>query len=285
MITAALALRDAAQRLAAAGVDTSRLDARLLLGKVLEIDPNSFVAKGHLELSPAEEANFEGLLARRINREPISHLLGRRGFWTHDFLVTADTLDPRPDTESVIEAVLAEIDDRRRPLRLLDFGTGTGCIVLTLLSELGHASGLGVDKSPAALEVAAHNAEALGLAGRTCFRQGHWGEGLEGEFDVIVSNPPYIPDGDIDGLEPEVARFEPRLALAGGPDGLACYRALVPHIARLLAPGGIAALEVGEGQAAAVAALLTGAGLALGPTRCDLGGVERCVIARRNAGI
>ena len=279
MLTVAQALHRAAEQLAAVGIETTRLDARLLLGEVLGLAPQQVFSRPQLELSPEEAARFDALVTRRLAREPISHLLGRRGFWTLEFKVTADTLDPRPDTETLIEAVLDGLPERGRPRRILDLGTGTGCILLTLLTELGHATGLGVDKSPAALAVAQANALALGLAERAQFQLGDWGQGLEGGFDIIASNPPYIPDGDIAGLEPEVAAFEPRLALAGGADGLDCYRLLAPQMARLLVPGGLAALEVGMGQAGDVAALLVQAGLSIRDIRRDLGGVERCVLA------
>lgn len=279
MRTVGQALHGAADRLGRVGIDTALLDARLLLAEVVGMPPMALWAKPERELNPAEAARFDAMVERRAAREPVSHLLGRRGFWTLDLHVTADTLDPRPDTETLVEAVLARVPDKARPLRLLDFGTGTGCILLALLSELRHAGGLGVDKSPAALAVARANAASCGLAGRVDFRLGDWGAGLEERFDVITANPPYIPDGAIDGLEPEVARFEPRLALAGGPDGLDCYRALAPDLARLLVPGGLAALEVGMGQAGEVAAILAAAGLRIEAVRRDLAGVERCVLA------
>jgi release factor glutamine methyltransferase len=279
MLTVAQALHRAAERLMAVGIDTSRLDARLLLGEVLGLAPQQVFTRPQLELSSQEAERFDALVTRRLGREPISHLLGRRGFWTLEFKVTADTLDPRPDTETLIEAVLEALPERGRPRRILDLGTGTGCILLTLLTELGFATGLGVDKSPAALEVARANAQSLGLADRAQFQLGDWGQGLEGGFDVIASNPPYIPDGEINGLEPEVAAFEPRLALAGGADGLDCYRLLAPQMARLLAPGGLVALEVGIGQAGDVAALLSEVGLTIRGVERDLGGVERCVLA------
>ncbi|MDO8605269.1 MAG: peptide chain release factor N(5)-glutamine methyltransferase [Phaeospirillum sp.] len=279
MMTIAQLLHQASARLMAAGIETSRLDARLLLGEVLGLEPQAVFSKPQLEVSAPLRQRFDDLLTRRLAREPMSHLLGRRGFWTLELKVTADTLDPRPDTETVIEAVLDGLAERGRPRRVLDLGTGTGCILLALLSELGFATGLGVDKSPAALDVARHNAHSLGLAGRASFQLGDWGAGLDERFDIIVSNPPYIPDGEIDGLEPEVAVFEPRLALAGGPDGLDCYRLLAPHMARLLSPGGVVVLEVGMGQAGDVAALLADAGLTPAGVRRDLGGVERCVVA------
>ncbi len=279
-MTVSEALRHLANRFAAAGIDTARLDARLLVAEVLGCEPNALITRPEAPLSPGQVEKLEALALRRAAREPMSHILGRRGFWTLELKVTADTLDPRGDTETLVEAVLARIPDRSAPLRVVDFGIGTGAILLSLLSELPNAIGLAVDKSPAALAVAEHNALANGLGGRARFLLSDWGRGLDERFDVIVSNPPYIPDQDIDGLEPEVAAYEPRLALAGGPDGLECYRALIPDMARLLAPRGIAAVEVGAGQAGAVGSLFEAAGLKVEGTACDLAGVERCVIAR-----
>lgn len=281
MTTAGAAARSVTERLMAAGIDTARLDARMLVAEALEVEPNTVFTHPEMPLSAEQAACIEALAARRAAREPMSHILGRRGFWTLTLKVTADTLDPRPDTETVVQAVLDRLADRSKPYRLLDFGTGTGAILLALLSELPNATGTGVDRSAAALAVARHNAESLGLADRAAFAQGDWGSGLHGLFDAIVSNPPYIPDQEIAGLEPEVAEFEPRLALAGGADGLDCYRALAPDIARLLALGGIAALEVGQGQDGPVSVLLEAAGLTVQEVRADLGGIGRCVVACR----
>jgi release factor glutamine methyltransferase len=270
---------DLTNRLRAAGVSSARLDARLLVCHALGIERSALFAHPERSLTATELDAVEQLAQRRLGREPMSHLLGRREFWSLDFRVTADTLDPRPDTETVVEAALEYASDRTRPWRILDFGTGSGCILLAVLSELSLATGIGVDISAATLAVAADNALRLGLTERVRFVQGDWGRGIEGGFDLIVSNPPYIPDGDIAGLEDEVARFEPRQALAGGPDGLDCYRALAPQIARLLVPGGEAVLEVGLGQDAMVAALLEQAGLALRGVRRDLAGIARVVVA------
>ncbi len=281
MLTAGPAAAAISARLAAAGIDSARLDARLLVAEVLGVAPMKVATYPEMPLSPAQAARLEALAVRRAAREPMSHILGRRGFWTLTLKVTADTLDPRADTETVVEAVLDALPDRAKPYRLLDFGTGTGAILLALLSELPDATGLGIDISAAALAVARENAETNGLSRRVEFALGEWGRGLDGCFDAIVANPPYIPDQDIAALEPEVARFEPRLALAGGADGLSCYRALAPDLPRLLAPGGIAAVEVGAGQAGEVADLLRRAGLAVTGTRQDLGGVARCVTARK----
>jgi release factor glutamine methyltransferase len=281
MTTFADAVRRAAEILAAAGVDDPRLDARLLVAEAAGVGPTMVFSRSETLLTVAQAACFDALLARRAAREPMSHVLGRRGFWSLTLEVTADTLAPRPDTETVVEAVLAELPDRTAPLRLLDFGTGTGAILLALLAELPGAVGTGIDASPGALRVAERNAAANGMAGRARFKLGDWGRGLDECFDVIVSNPPYIPDDDIAGLDPEVAMYEPRQALAGGPDGLDCYRALAPDIVRLLAPGGVAALEVGCGQADAVAGLMDKAGLSLRGFRRDIAGIDRCVVCGR----
>ncbi|MCR6632973.1 MAG: peptide chain release factor N(5)-glutamine methyltransferase [Magnetospirillum sp.] len=267
-----------AERFAAAGIDTARLDARLLVAEVLGIAADRVALAPDTPVSPEQAARIEALARRRLAREPMSHILGRRGFWTLTLKVTADTLDPRGDTETLIEAILRRLPDRSAPLKLADFGTGTGAILLALLSELPNATGVGVDKSPAALAVARENALSHGLTPRTRFVLSDWGRALDERFDVIVSNPPYIPDQDIDGLEPEVAAFEPRLALAGGADGLDCYRLLVPQMADLLIPGGLIGVEVGKGQAPEVAALFRQAGLQVAALERDLAGVERCVI-------
>ncbi len=275
------ALADLTEKLRGAGISSARLDARLLIAHVLNIATATVFSHPERVFSAEEDARLRQAADRRLRREPMSHIIGRREFWSLPFKVTADTLDPRPDTETLVEAVLSCLGDRRAPLRLLDLGTGTGCILLALLSELPQATGVGIDISPAALLVARENARTLGLHQRAGFTVGHWGQGLDRTFDVVLANPPYIPDREIDGLEPEVARFEPRGALAGGADGLACYRALAPDVARLLKPGGIAALEVGQGQAAAVGRLLQDCGLTLSVVRRDLADVERCVLVSR----
>ncbi len=279
MSTAGAAMAAAAARLAAAGVAEPRLDARLLVAHALGVAPQAVFTRPEMPVAPGQRAALDALVARRAAREPVSRILGRRGFWTLDLALGPDTLDPRPDSETVVEAVLAARPDRARALRLADFGTGSGCLLLALLAELPAAWGLGVDRSAGALAVARANARTAGLAGRAAFVCADWGGGLAGRFDVIVANPPYIPDGDIAGLEPEVAEYDPRLALAGGADGLDAYRALAPHLARLLAPGGVVALEVGQAQAATVAAQLAAAGLTVTGCRRDLGGIERVVVA------
>ncbi len=282
--TVAATLMAAAARLDAAGVEDPRRDARLLIAAVLEVGPEYPIAFAERPLEPAVIARIEAKIARRAAREPVSRILGRRGFWTLDLKITPDTLDPRPDSETLVAAVLERIGARGlagAPLEILDLGTGSGCLLLALLSELPSATGLGLDISAAALEVAVENARNLGFSDRARFEPGDWGAGLSGSWQVIISNPPYIRDQEIGDLAPEVARYDPKLALTAGPDGLDAYRALLPQAARLLAEGGVLALEVGRDQQDAVEILLAASGLApLGRYR-DLGGIERCLLASR----
>ncbi len=270
---------EGARRLAAAGVADARREARLILAHALGVEP--VAVTGYPERPVPDPGAFEALLARRERREPLSHLTGRREFWSLEFETGAATLDPRPDSETIIAAALEAVDGRTAPLSVLDLGTGTGCLLLAVLHELPRAVGLGVDVSPEVLGVARRNAELLGFASRARFEEGNWGKSLTGPFDLIVCNPPYIPTADIAGLEPEVAVFEPRLALDGGPDGLDAYRALMPDIGRLLAPGSAAVLEFGAGQRQAVAQIVARGGLAVSGVSRDLAGRERCLIVRK----
>lgn len=281
-VTINIALQTAARRLRAAGIDSARLDARLLLGEVLKVAPPDLVAYPERPLTPHEDDRFLDLVERRCRRQPLSQLLGRREFWGLNLRVTADTLDPRADSETLIEAALGTIGDRSRSLRLLDLGTGTGCLLLALLSELSDATGLGVDRSQAALDVARANATDLGLADRTAWRCGFWGEGVTESFDLVISNPPYIPSTEIDRLMPEVARYEPRLALDGGTDGLACYREIAAAMPRLLRADGWLVLEIGSRQVEPVAAIFAAAGLRLARRRQDLGNLDRCLVIQWN---
>jgi release factor glutamine methyltransferase len=271
-----------AARLAAAGIEGARSEAWLLLAAVTGRERAALMT-GADTLSAAQEARLDALVRRRVAREPVAYLLGEKEFWSLRFEVDPAVLVPRPETETVVEAVLARLPDRQRALRLLDLGVGSGCPLLALLSELPRATGLGIDESAAALAIARRNAERLGLAARAHFRPGRWGEGLADAFDVIVSNPPYVSEGDWGGLHPEIRDFEPRAALVAGEDGLAAYRSLAPDCARLLAPGGLCALEIGSGQGDAVAALLAAQGLTVVERPRDLAGIERCVLARHRA--
>jgi release factor glutamine methyltransferase len=279
-------LRDTAVALSAAGIDNVRFEARLLLGRASGLSIEQMVSRGHDEASPTVAAELRALTARRVRREPMAYILGEREFWGLPFKVSPAVLVPRPDSETVIEAALGLLPDRAKPLRILDLGLGSGCLLLTLLHEFPPASGVGIEASPEALAIARQNAAALGVAPRATLLEGDWRRpgwtrDLGGPFDLVVSNPPYIEAGDIGGLMPEVARFEPPLALDGGTDGLAAYRAIATSLNGLLAPGGTLLFEVGAGQATAVADLLEVAGLTPGPPWKDLGGVERVVPARQ----
>jgi len=267
-------------RLSGAGVDSARLDAGLILGAVLGVDRATLLAENTRRLSAQEIARFEALLARRLERRPLAQVLGHREFWSLDFLVTEATLDPRPDSETLVSAVLTACGTRP-PARLLDLGTGTGCLLLSLLTEWPGTWGLGLDRSPEAAKVAALNAHRLGLGARAAIVVADWSSALRGTFDVVVANPPYIPEGDLAGLAPEVAVFEPRTALVAGADGLDDYRRIVRTLPDLLAPGGLVALEVGSGQAGAVAGLLSAQGLVVSATVRDLAMVERVVLAKK----
>lgn len=282
--TVGQALDTAARSLRAAGVDGARRDARLLLAAALGLDPAAILARPERTLTPAERDRAAGLIARRGRGEPVSRILARREFWSLELAVCPDTLDPRPDSETLVDAVLTRLTDRGAALNVLDLGTGTGCLLLALLSELPAARGLGTDISPRALATARGNARRLGFASRTAFVADSWGRGLSGRWQVIVSNPPYIKDQDIPALAAEVAGFDPPSALAGGPDGLTAYRDLIPQAARLLAPDGWLALEIGRNQQDAVEDLLTRQGLRPEARIRDLAGIERCLLARSENG-
>ena len=280
MSTVGAALAAATARLRVAGIENARRDAQVLLGHALGLPREAVLGYPERPLSARDAEQFAALLERRSRREPVSRIVGCREFWSLPFRVTGAVLDPRPDSETLIAAVLDRLADRSAPLRLLDLGTGSGCLLLALLHELPAASGLGIDISRAALAVAEANAARLGLAARAAFQLADWTGGVSGPFDLVVANPPYIAEGDMAALAPEVACYEPRLALAGGADGLAAYRVLAPQVAAVLRPGGLAALEVGAGQDAAVAALMTAAGLIADGVRRDLGGVARALLFR-----
>ena len=261
-------------------VDPQR-EAALLLASVCAIGMAELVASPDAPLGEAS-ARLAAAAKRRFAGEPLSRILGRRQFWSLEFAISPDVLDPRADTETIVEAALAAFAERRaEPLRLLDLGVGSGALLCALLSELRAAHGIGVDVSERAAAVARANVEALGFGGRAKIRLGDWAAGLSGPFDLIVANPPYVRSGDIAFLEREARVHDPRLALDGGADGLDAYRALAPQIERLLAPAGRFFVEVGFDQAADVVAIARAAGLGDLETRRDLAGIERVVSGGR----
>lgn len=279
---------DEAQRIlsksfALAGIESGMTDARALIGAALRLSRAQLLAQSDRLLEPREIAAIDALAARRMKREPVSRILGRKEFWSLMLDVTPDVLVPRPDTETLIEAALDYVVRgglRLEPLRILDIGTGTGALMLALLQELPNARGVATDVSVAALHVARGNAERLKLASRCSFVACNLADGVQGRFDLIVSNPPYIARGAIALLDPEVRDFDPRLALDGGADGLDAYRAIAASVPPLLAPGGRLIMELGVGQAPPVTALFEAAKFIVLSIRNDLGGIARALIAK-----
>jgi len=264
-------------RLEAAGLSGPVIDARLLVEAAAEATRADIVTDPYRMLTEAQEATLEDYLARRVAREPVSHILGRKGFWKIMLQVNRDVLTPRPDTETVVEFVLRDFPEDAA-WSILDLGVGSGAILLSLLAERPAAKGLGIDVSEEALAVARDNAAHLGLAGRLALLRGDWTQGLtDDSFDLVVSNPPYIATDVIAGLEPEVRDYEPRIALEGGPDGLDAYRLLAPEILRVLKPGCRFAVEIGYDQKDAVEALFREAGAAGVQTVRDLSDLDRVV--------
>jgi release factor glutamine methyltransferase len=266
------------------GLETPELDARLLMAHALALDHTGLATHAHRRLSITEAGDIAALAARRLAREPVARILGRKEFWGLPLRLNAETLVPRPETETVVEAALAALDRdgaRSRALRVADLGTGSGALMLAFISELPAGIGIGTDLSAAALACARDNAATLGFAARTAFVACDYGAALAGRFDLVVANPPYVARNEVAALAPEVRDFDPLRALDGGIDGLDAYRAIVADARRLLTPGGTLVLELGAGMATAVTALLGAAGLGLaGPPRHDLAGVARALVAR-----
>lgn len=280
--TVAEARRVLADAFLNAGLDSPEVDARILAGHALGLNHSGLVAEGDRVLSDDEIRSLIMLAARRLRREPVARILGVKEFWGLPLALGAATLVPRPETETVVEAALAEIDgggSRARPLRIADLGTGSGALLLALLRELPAADGIGTDMSFDALETAQHNAARLELSLRSRFIISDFGAALTESFDLVVSNPPYIASGDIAALPPEV-RHDPRRALDGGADGLDCYRSIAAQASDLLKPDGVLVVELGAGQENAVASIFRTAGLAPSPARADLAGIPRALPAR-----
>ena len=272
----------AARLLREARIAAPELDARLLLCHATGLSHEAYVAAINDVLAPDAAARFGASIERRLAGEPVSRIIGIREFYGRPFRIDASTLDPRPDTETLVEAALGLVD-REAPLNILDLGTGSGCILITLLAELPRASGVGVDVSLGALELARANAQILGVGDRAAFLASDWLEAVEGSFDLVVANPPYLSATDMAALSPEVRDHDPGPALDGGPDGLSAYRRIVPGLRKALRPGGFALFEIGPGQDQAVLRLLAEAGLDVGEGQHlwrDLAGRPRVVGAR-----
>jgi release factor glutamine methyltransferase len=281
------ARRTLATQLRSAGNDEAELDARILLAAVLGLDLTGMIAQASRKLTSAEAALLAQFAERRIAGEPVARILGEKEFWGLPLQLSSATLVPRPDTETVVELALELLragGSLDRPLRIADLGTGTGAILLALLSELPAAQGFGTDISEDALQTAGANAARAGLSNRATFIACDYASGLSGAFELIVSNPPYIRTADIDGLAREVRNHEPLAALDGGPDGLDAYRALIPQAADLLAPGGCLVVEAGQGQSRPIETFMTNAGLTpASAPKADLGGIPRAVAGHKMA--
>ncbi|ACI49939.1 protein-(glutamine-N5) methyltransferase, release factor-specific [Gluconacetobacter diazotrophicus PA1 5] len=269
----------AAGRLAAAGLDHPRREARLLMAHVLRTDLAGLLARSAMDA--AEHRSFVALVARRAAHEPMAYITGRAGFWSLDLETAPATLIPRADSETLVEALLAQRPDRGAVRTILDLGTGTGCLLLAALSEYPDAWGLGVDIDPDAAHLAARNARRTGLRDRCAMLAADWSTAIAGRFDVVFSNPPYIPRADLAGLMPDVRDHEPARALDGGTDGLDAYRLLTGALPSLLAHGGIAIFEIGIGQERSMPDLARQAGLDIVGIRTDLGGIPRAVLMQQ----
>jgi release factor glutamine methyltransferase len=264
-------------QLKAAHIDSPAIDARLLLEAATGASRLDILTDPHRAVTDDQSATLAAYVDRRLRREPVSRILGRKGFWKIMLNVTPDVLSPRPDTETILDVVLLAFEPAQG-FNLIDLGTGSGAILLAVLSERPGAHGVGTDISSEALAVARENAANLDLGGRATFLRTEWAAGFgDHSFDLVVSNPPYIPSDDIPGLDPEVRDHDPLLALDGGPDGLQAYRDLAPEIARVLKPGGIFAVEIGWDQGGTVKALFEAAGLSDVKVVKDLGDRDRVV--------
>lgn len=265
--------------LAAAGIEEPRLEARMLMAHAAGIDQTRIIGHPEDEITAETAAHLQELIKRRKKSEPIAYITGTKEFWSLDFKVSRETLIPRPDSETLISAVLETIPDKKAALSILDLGTGSGCLLLALLSELPNAHGLGIDINPNACLIAAENAEILDLAKRARFVEGNWMTDIKDRFDVIVSNPPYIVETEIETLEPDVALFEPHLALSGGVDGLTAYRTIAEQSRPHLSQDGLLAVEIGLGQAFDIKEIFTKYNFKECSTHRDIAYGERCILA------
>jgi release factor glutamine methyltransferase len=259
------------------GLDTPDMDARVLVAAALGIDAVEIAARPEIPLGAEAAERLAAYAGRRLAHEPVGRILGRREFWGLEFELSPETLEPRPDTETVVQTALSFIADRQAALRILDLGTGTGCLLVALLHQLPQTMGIGIDRSYGALIAARRNAERNGVAARSHFVASDWAAGLSGSFDLIVSNPPYIPSSDITDLAPEVRLHDPKAALDGGNDGLDAYRAILTEARSLVVPRGKLVLELGAQQEASVRGLAEAAGWQVMKAAQDLGGHVRAL--------
>jgi release factor glutamine methyltransferase len=271
------AWRDAAEKLKNAGVKTPILDARLLLQEVLQVSYETLLISAMRELNSEEEEKFNSFIARRVARQPVAIILEKKEFWSLNFKTTKDTLDPRPDSEVIIFAITKFFPDKDKEHKILDLGTGTGCLLLTLLNEYPFAKGEGVDISPDALKVALYNSKFHTLDSRARFYQSSWTENVEGKFDIIISNPPYIKTKHIDQLEDEVRLYDPMLALDGGDDGLDEYRKIVPQLEKIMTPSAQVFFEIGKWQEKPVKDLIKSHGFKIKQVVRDYAGIPRVI--------
>lgn len=257
------------------GIENPSLEINILLSKILNIDEKNLILNFEKNLSSEQFKRFEKSLERRLNGEPISHIIGKRGFWDFEFIVNENVLDPRPDSETLIEAVLEVYKNKDERLKILDLGVGSGCLLITLLKLFPNASGVGTDISLKALDVVKKNAEKLSVQNRIKLIQSDWNKNVEEKFNIIISNPPYIPTKKIQTLQKEVRDFEPRQALDGGKDGLDCYRHLAKNVGQNLAKNGRIFLEIGKGQESDIVKIFQKNGFKLKFAKKDLGGIVR----------
>lgn len=279
-VTLAAVLRDAAKKLRTAGVDDAMTDARILAAHALRLSREDMLREPHREIAAADLHIFDDMISRRCGREPVARILGRREFRSLSFRLAPDTLEPRPDSEAIVEAAV-DYGNRilgARPLRVLDIGTGTGCLLIAVLNELPDSTGVGTDIADGAVETANRNAGDHGLSDRAMFICTDWTDGVAGSFDLVVSNPPYIETAEIVSLAPEVSDHDPLKALDGGADGLDAYRVIAARLGQLLAPTGAAVCEIGSTQRDAVAAIFAAKGFSLVETRDDFGGHPRALV-------
>ena len=266
------------EKLLEAQVESPILDARLLLGFALGTPQERFYGSEDKILTKPEADNYTKIIARRCKREPVSRILGTRGFWNLTLKINLSSLDPRPDSEILIESILRAFPDKAANLKFIDFGTGTGCLLLSALYEFPNSNGVGVDISNECIKLAKENAILNGLGQRSLFIESDWGREVTDKFDVIIANPPYIQSDTIPTLDPEVKNFDPHLALNGGPDGLSCYRKLAPQFAAVLKEGGLIFLEIGYNQLESVASIMEHSGLKCLQINQDLGKRDRCLV-------